>query len=231
MIDTPPEFREACLLYAIKKVDAVLLTHAHMDHVAGFDDVRRFNTINGEIVQCDRSDPYSGGRDWKVIGKPLPCYASLDTISILHHIFPYITNKAGQNGLYRPQINFIDNSKPFCIGSIQVEAFAVEHKFPCNGYIVSGDGFRIGYASDCGGMAEDVKRRLRGVDVMIIDCLRKRPHSTHFSLEGTLECLAAIGAKRSFITHMCHDLSHEEWCALLPDGVEPAYDGLIIERT
>ncbi len=231
VIDTPPEFREACLLYAIKKVDAVLLTHAHMDHVAGFDDVRRFNTINGEIVQCDRSDPYSGGRDWKVIGKPLPCYASLDTISILHHIFPYITNKAGQNGLYRPQINFIDNSKPFCVGSIQVEAFAVEHKFPCNGYIVSGDGFRIGYASDCGGMAEDVKRRLRGVDVMIIDCLRKRPHSTHFSLEGTLECLAAIGAKRSFITHMCHDLSHEEWCALLPDGVEPAYDGLIIERT
>lgn len=229
LIDTPPELREACLAYGISKVDAVLLTHAHMDHIAGFDDVRRFNTINGRRIPCDPAESGANGRNFKIKGKPLPCYALPDTIIQMHHIFPYIGIKGGVNGLYRPQVEFHENTESFSIGEARITAFPVEHGFPCCGYLIEASCVRLGYASDCCALPAESLALLKGVDVMILDCLRKRIHTTHFNLEGVLAAFHAIAPKRGFITHMCHDLSHVQWSKHLPEGISPAYDGLELE--
>ena len=93
LLDTPPEMRLACVEYGISKVDAVVLTHAHMDHVAGFDDVRRFNTLNGTMVACKPTDPGANGRTCRCIGKIMKCYAMRETEEQMHRIFPYISAK------------------------------------------------------------------------------------------------------------------------------------------
>jgi len=227
LIDTPPEMRLACIEYGISKVDAVLLTHAHMDHVAGFDDLRRFNTINGETIPCDPASPGANGRTFRVAGKPMDCYAMPETIAQMHGIFPYISTKGGEMGLFRPQVNFRDNTAPFEIGSVRVKAFRVDHGFPCCGYLFSEGSSRLGYASDCHAIDDGTVDMLRGVDVMVLNCLREREHPTHLSLKRALEYLDRIEAKKAYLVHMCHDFTHVEWLEKLRGrAVEPASDGL-----
>ncbi len=230
LIDTPPELRLACVEYGIRRVDALAITHAHMDHIAGFDDVRRFNTINGRKVPCDPSAPGANGRTFRVEGKPMPCHALPETIEQLHRIFPYISAKGGENGLFRPQIDFIDNTAPFSTGSMNVEAVRVEHGFPCCGYILRDGGASLAYISDCHAIGDEEIERLRGVDVLAINCLRVREHPTHLSLERSLGYIRRIAPKKAYIVHMCHDFSHAQWQEMLAGtNVEPAYDGLEVK--
>ena len=229
LVDTPPELRLACVEYGVRKVDAILLTHAHMDHVAAFDDVRRFNTINGEKVPCDPGAPGANGRDFRIVGRPMKCYALPETSEQMRGIFPYISDKGGKNGLFRPQVEWTDNTAPFSVGSVSVESFRVEHGFPCCGYLMRERGTGIAYISDCHAIPDEAVDRIRGVDVLVIDCLRIREHPTHLSLARALEYIRRVAPKRTYITHMCHDLTHREWLDILPDGVEPAYDGLEID--
>lgn len=229
LIDTPPEMRLACIAYGITNVAAVVLTHAHMDHIAAFDDVRRFNTLNGARVACDPNAPGANGRDWRIIGRPMPCYASEETAAQMHHIFPYIGTNPGENGLFRPQIYF-DAAPCFTIGTVTLERFSVEHGFPCCGYLLTAaNGCRLGYASDCHDLPDEALARLRGVDVMVLDCLREREHPTHLSLPRAKEYLSRIAPKRAYLVHMCHDLTHVEWLTKLAGtNIEPAFDGLEI---
>jgi len=229
LVDTPPELRIACLELGISKVDAVALTHAHMDHVAGFDDVRRFNTINGTKVPCDPNDPLYRGLPYRIVGKPMTCYAMHRTVEQMHQIFPYISAAGGANGLYRPMIEF-DESDAFSVGTVDVVRLEVEHGFPCCGYMFSEGASRIAYISDCHEIPDATIERVKGVDVMVLNCLRERPHPTHLSLERSLEYIGRIAPERAYLVHMCHDLTHEEWLERLSGtNVEPAYDGLEIE--
>lgn len=212
LIDTPPEMREACLEYGIAKVDAVVLTHAHMDHIAGFDDVRRFNTLNG--------------------GVPMRCFAMRETVEAMHRIFPYIGDKPDARGLFRPMINFVEDDV-FSIGDVRVERVRVEHGYPCCGYLLSETGetpVRLGYVSDCHELPESALERFRGVDVMVLNCLREREHPTHLNLERALGYVGRIAPGKAYFIHMCHDLSHADYLRLLEGTrAEPAYDGLEIE--
>lgn len=208
LIDTPPELREACVAYGVSKVDAVVLTHAHMDHVAAFDDVRRFNTINGGVA--------------------MNCYCSRETEEQMHRIFPYIGNARPTNGLFRPQIDFV-NDDAFEIAGVRLERLRVEHGFPCSGYLMVADEASLGYISDCHELPEETIEKLRGVDVMILNCLREREHPTHLSFARAKAYLEAIAPKKAYLIHMCHDFMHVEWLEKLAGtNIEPAYDGLEI---
>ena len=226
LVDTPPELRVACLDLGISKVDAVALTHAHMDHVAGFDDVRRFNTINGTKVPCGPGDPLYRGLPYRMVGKPMTCYAMRETVEQMHRIFPYITSEGGRNGLYRPMIEFSAEDS-FSVGGVKVDRLEVEHCFPCCGYMFSEGSSRIAYVSDCHELPDETLERVAGVDVMVLNCLRERPHPTHLRLVDALRYIGRIAPKRAYLVHMCHDLTHEEWLGRLAGtNVEPAYDGL-----
>ena len=225
--------RLACVEYGIDHVDAIALTHAHMDHIAGFDDVRRFNTLNGTWIECDPASEGANGRTRKCIGKILPCYAMRETEEQMHRIFPYISAKGGEHGLYRPMVEF-RNEDEFTVGNMSVERVRVEHGFPCCGYIVgergTGNGERIAYISDCHVIPDEAIERLGGVGVLALNCLRERKHPTHLSLERALGYIERIKPKRAYLVHMCHDFSHEEWLGKLRGTcVSPAYDGLELE--
>ena len=209
LIDTPPEMREACLRFRIDKVDAVVLTHAHMDHVAGFDDVRRFNTLNG--------------------GVPMRCFAMRETVEAMHRIFPYIGNTPNEQGLFRPMINF-EEADSFSIGPVKVERVRVEHGFPCCGYVLSDGARRLGYVSDCHDLSDAAVEMFSNVDVMVLNCLREREHPTHLSQVRALDYIGRICPAKAYFIHMCHDICHAEWLRRLEGTVvEPAYDGLEIE--
>lgn len=210
LIDTPPEMREACIEYGVDRVDAVCLTHAHMDHIAGFDDLRRFNTLNG--------------------GTPMRCFAMQETIDQMHRIFPYISDRKNEMGLFRPMINFVSNAEPFTMGDVSAERLDVEHSFPCCGYLfTSPEGATLAYISDCHIIPETTLARLAGVGTLVLNCLRERPHPTHLNLEAALGVISRIKPQRTYLIHMCHDISHREWLARLPQNVEPAYDGLVLD--
>lgn len=226
LVDTPPELREACLDYGISRVDAVVLTHAHMDHVAGFDDVRRFNTLNGRKVPCDPQALGANGRTYRIEGRPMDCYASAETIEAMHHIFPYISNVANTMGLFRPMVNFRAVDSRFTVGDVALTPFEVPHGPKTYGYLMECGGRRVGYVSDCGALPDAAVDMLKGVDLMILDCLRKREHPTHLTLARNLGYMERISPARGLLVHMCHDVSHADYVKELPPHIAPAYDGL-----
>lgn len=203
-IDTPPDFREQCLTFGVNHIDAVIFTHAHFDHVFGFDDIRRFNTMQQQII---------------------PIYAAPDTINEIRRIYPYIDTTV-QQGYYRPQADFQSVTAPFKIGEVTITPVEVMHgESHTVGYRFDHQGRSLGYVPDCHAMNNAAIDRLRGVNVIILDTLRYTPHPSHMSVAESLALLQKIGADRSYLIHLCHDLDHNRLQSQLPPNVFVSYDG------
>ncbi len=208
VVDTTPDFREQALAHRLPRVDAVCFTHAHADHIFGFDDIRRYNTIQDEII---------------------PAYASQDTLDNLLRVFNYISTERVA-GFYRPRITFTAIDQPFDIGEVRVTPVEVQHGHnTILGFRFDSDGRSLGYVPDCSVMTEAAIDAFRGSDVMILDALRLRPHLTHLTLDDSVALLKQIGATTSYIIHLCHDLDHVETQAKLPETMHVSYDGLVLE--
>ncbi len=205
LIDTTPELRMQCLACGVKRVDAVLFTHSHADHVAGVDDLRRFN--------------------WLQSG-PIACYGDAGTMTIVERMFPYAFTTQGNYPSSRPQLKLNIIEGPFDLFDVPIVPIPLMHgPMPVLG-------FRFGpfaYCTDCSFIPEESFRLLEGVEVLILDALRRKPHPTHFNLDQAVEAARRIGARETYFTHIAHELGHAETNAGLPAGTALGHDGQIIE--
>jgi phosphoribosyl 1,2-cyclic phosphate phosphodiesterase len=204
LVDTPTDLREQALRFGLPRVDAVIFTHSHADHVFGLDDVRIFNFRQRSSI---------------------PCYGSAHTLAALRSMFAYVFEN-GQEGGGRPQLELIEVQDRFAVLGQEVVPVPVWHGE------LEVFGYRLGsfaYVTDCNSIPEASFRLLTGVEVLILDALRYRPHSTHFSVEQALTVAARIGASRTILTHLAHEIDHDAPAVALPEGVEFGYDGLVLD--
>ncbi len=208
LIDTTPDLRTQALRAQIRRVDAVLITHTHADHIFGFDDLRRF-------FQLQKA--------------PIPIYGMPDALQRMADIFSYV-DQQHPTGASVLRVEFRPVTAAFELPGLMVTPLPVRHgQREIYGYLIEEGGRRLGYVPDCSGMDSVVVDQLRGVDVMILDALRKEPHPTHFTLAQSLAVLREIGAGVSYITHLCHKLEHAATQAELPSGVFVPQDGLAVD--
>lgn len=205
LVDTSSDLRQQALTHRLRRIDAILFTHSHADHIFGLDDVRRFNAIQKDAM---------------------PCYADERTGRDLRRTFSYIFDDTTTPGGGIPQIGLSVIGGPFCVGRHEVVPVPVWH----GARLILG--FRIGgfaYLTDCSAIPDTSWPLLAGVQTLVVDALRERKHPTHFNVSDALACAARIGSARTYFTHISHDLGHVETCARLPRGVELAYDGLVVD--
>lgn len=208
-VDTPPDFRTQCLREGLTGLDAVVYTHAHSDHILGFDDLRRF---------CELED------------RSMPVYGSPTTLGHLAKVFAYAFDMGPVFRTYvRPETRPFGG--PFQLGKTEVVPVELPHgRTTTNGLIFSRGGRRLlAYMTDCQAVPPEAEEAARGVEVLIIDALRHAPHSTHLSVGEALAVAGRIRPERTYFIHMCHDLGHAVTEALLPAGVRLSYDGLQIQ--
>lgn len=205
LVDAGPDLRTQALAYDIARVDAILFTHGHADHILGLDDVRRFNSV---------------------MQRPMALYADGRTIEDIRTMFGYAFSADAPRGGGLPELVTFRLAGPFCIGRQEIVPVPILHGTrPIFG-------LRLGafaYLTDCSAIPDASWPLLEGVEVLVLDALRDRPHPTHFSLAEAIDASRRAGARTTYLTHMCHDLPHEATCARLPGGISLAYDGLRVE--
>ena len=205
LVDTSPDLRQQAITHRITRVDAVIYTHSHADHILGLDELRRFNHVQAGEVQC---------------------YATAATWEHIHRTFHYVFDKKPRLGGGVPELaeHLIDGG--LVLGGVRVVPIPLWHgTMPVLGFRFG----RFAYLTDCNRLDDAAWPLLEGVDTLVVDALRNRPHSTHFTVGQALSVIEKVGARRGFLVHMTHDLGHAATSATLPAGVELAYDGLVLD--
>jgi phosphoribosyl 1,2-cyclic phosphate phosphodiesterase len=209
LIDTPPELRLQLVAAGVGRVDAVLYTHEHADHINGIDDLRMFSVRQR---------------------RPLPLYGPIETLDRLRASFNYIFDDAVRpyEGTSKPRLELrpLEPCVPTDVAGVPVVPLAFQHGHArVFGYRFE----KLAYITDVKEVPERERARLRGVEVLVLNALWWRPHPTHLSIGEAVEVARAVGAERTYLTHLTHETGHAELAAQLPPGVLPAYDGLTVE--
>jgi len=204
IVDTPTDLRQQALAHDLQRVDAVLYTHGHADHVLGLDELRVFNFRQGAAI---------------------PCYGPPSALAAIRRTFAYAFEE-GQEGGGKPRVELLPlDDAPFALLGAEVLPVPVRHGD------LEVFGYRLGpfaYVTDVSFIPESSFARLAGVEVLVLGALRFRPHATHFSIPEAIVAAQRIGARRTLFTHLAHDVDHSA-SGELPAGVELAHDGLVLD--
>jgi phosphoribosyl 1,2-cyclic phosphate phosphodiesterase len=204
LIDTATELRLQALRNRVRRVDAVLYTHYHADHVSGLDDLKAFNAV---------------------LGGPLPCFGNASTAANLRERYDFAFVERPFIGAI-PHITFDVVVAPFELLGVRITPIDLQHGG------IRATGWRIGtfaYLTDCNGIPPASLALLGGLELMVIDALRPRPHPTHFSIPEAIAVARELRPRRTLLTHLTHDVDHTTISAELPPSIELAYDGQVIE--
>jgi phosphoribosyl 1,2-cyclic phosphate phosphodiesterase len=202
VIDSGPDFRQQLLREKIKKLDAVLFTHEHKDHIAGLDEVKAFNFLNR---------------------MRMPVYATPRVQQAIKREFAYIFAEEKYPGIPEVDLHEVDD-QVFSIGDLLIQPINVMHyRLPVKGYRI-GD---FAYITDANFISQEEKEKLRGLNVLVLNALRKEPHISHFKFDEAVELVKELKPRKAYFTHISHQLGlHDEINKELPDNIELAFDGL-----
>lgn len=248
LIDAGQEFRLQAIKNNVTRLDAVLLTHAHADHIFGLDDLRIFS-----FTKPEKSGDKASGNLSKEEKKPLPIYANNWTLRYIKGAFAYAFGEVKQGGGV-PNLSLNENAvftkeNPLKVNELEIIPVNIKHgSNDDSGYVFTKESRTVLYLTDCSYIPEESFELIRGIsdkpEHLVIDALRKREHTTHFNFDQALEAADRIGAKHTWFTHMCHDFTHEGIKSYIAEHLEnypnlnrivkeggsvaPAYDGLEI---
>jgi len=207
LVDATPDFRTQALRVGLRKLDAVVLTHTHADHVLGLDDLRVFTQASG---------------------RPMPIYGSAESLADVQRIFAYAcTDKPKWPTLPCFELRAIPVGGDFAVGDLSWATVELPHgRMNVLGFVVDG---KLAYLTDCHAVPAAVVERVRGVPVLVLDGLRYRPHPTHLTIEQSVAVAGVVGAGQTWLTHLCHEVEHAAAEDALPAQVRIAYDGLALD--
>lgn len=205
LMDASTDLRQQALRYEIKKIDAVLLTHHHADHIFGLDDLRVYNYLHNRSI---------------------PVFTPKKSIAEIKRVYRYaFDGRQSRNGVPRMELVPVW-ADPFAIGHIKVIPVPLVHgEIKILGYRI-GD---LAYLTDVSGIPVKSMKLLDGLKILVLSALRYKPHPKHLTVDQAVETAKRIGAERTYFTHISHFVEHEEMERMLPDGMKPAYDGLTTE--
>ena len=203
LVDTSTDLRTQAIRESIPTIDAVLFTHAHADHIHGIDDLRGFHFNHKTII---------------------PCYASAETLANIGSKFAYIFTGRSHYG-YHQLLEPHAVAAAFSLFGLTVTPIPLLHgSMPATGFRFND----FAYLTDCSSIPEESMNLLADIDTLVIDALRHTPHPHHFNIEGAVKVSQRIGARKTFLTHLTHEISHSEETSL-PEGIFFAYDGLSLQ--
>jgi len=205
LVDTGSDLRQQALAHRITHLDAVLITHGHADHVLGLDEIRRFNWMQGGAI---------------------PFYANDVAWETIRRVFYYVFDGKERQGGGIPRIEAHEVAGPFAIGGVQIVPVPLLHgRMPILGYRFG----NFAYLTDCNVIPDASWPLLQGLDTLVLDALRDKPHTTHFTVAEAVDVARRLAPRQTFLTHMSHELGHAATNGRLPPEVRLAYDGLVVD--